>query len=85
MVDTYLSIAIRRKDLVSANILQRCLADSLVAFFLIYDNDNQDLIQLRHYLYILDGNYERNKTVGELDLESYPEDIREGVYLVRSE
>lgn len=79
MADTFVGICVRRKDLVSAHILQRCIVDSATAFLLIYDNDNPELVLLRHYLYLLDGNKTHNEAVGAVDLELYPETIREEV------
>ena len=79
MADTFVGICVRKKDLVSAHILQRCIVDSATGFLLIYDNDNPESILLRHYLYLLDGNKAHNDAVGAVDLEIYPETIREEV------
>ena len=79
MINTFIGVVGHRTDVVSTNILQRCIADSVVVFHLLYDNDNPEYVQLRHYLYILDGNNDRNDAVGDLKIEQYPETIREGV------
>lgn len=42
------------KDYTTANAILRMLADSLASLYLIYQ-DRQDLLELRHYLYIIDG------------------------------
>ena len=79
MADTFVGISFRRKDLVSAHILQRCIVDSATGFLIIYDNDNSESILLRHYLYLLDGNKAHNDAVGAVDMELYPKTIREDV------
>lgn len=43
------------KDPISAYSLLRTIADSICAYCFIYENDNSDEIEFRHYLYLLDG------------------------------
>lgn len=85
MVDSFIPIVVKRKDLVSTHIIHRCLSDSVVAFFLIYDNDEPEKVLLRHYLYILDGNYDRNDAVGTPDFSIYPESIRDNAKVLYEE
>lgn len=49
------------EDYVSANSLIRSLADSISSFILIYKDSNEEEKCLRHFLYIMDGYYERFK------------------------
>lgn len=42
------------KDYVTANAVLRMLADSIATLHLIYQED-QDILNLRHYLYVIDG------------------------------
>lgn len=49
------------EDYVSANSLIRSLADSISSFILIYKNTREEEKYLRHYLYIMDGVYDRIK------------------------
>lgn len=43
------------KDPISAYSLLRTIADSICAYCFIYENDNNDEVEFRHYLYLLDG------------------------------
>lgn len=43
------------KDYVTASAVLRMLADSLATLYLIYNEEDQDLLVLRHYLYVIDG------------------------------
>ncbi|MEE1082457.1 MAG: hypothetical protein UH850_01745 [Paludibacteraceae bacterium] len=49
------------EDYVSANSLIRSLADSISSFILIYKDSNEEEKCLRHFLYIMDGYYEKFK------------------------
>lgn len=55
------SVIERDKDYVVANAIVRSLADSISIFILIYEEENNEIVYLRHYLYIIDGLYERLK------------------------
>lgn len=43
------------KDPISGYSLLRTIVDSICAYCFIYDNDNNDEMEFRHYLYLLDG------------------------------
>lgn len=43
------------KDYVTASAVLRMLADSLATLYLIYKEENRDILTLRHYLYVIDG------------------------------
>ena len=79
VVETFISIVLRKEDLISAHSILRCIVDSTVVLFLLYDKDDQEEILLRHYLYILDANDERNKVVGNPDLDGCPVIIQKEV------
>ena len=60
--DTFIKVVVEHKDYVSANCLLRMLGDSVAIFKLIYREPDQDLLLLRHALYVIDG-CERNLAV----------------------
>jgi len=43
------------KDPISSYSLLRTIADSICAYCFIYENDNNDEVEFRHFLYLLDG------------------------------
>lgn len=43
------------KDPISGYSLLRTIADSICAYCFIYENDNNDEVEFRHFLYLLDG------------------------------
>lgn len=43
------------KDYITASAVLRMLADSLATLYLIYQEENEDILKLRHYLYVIDG------------------------------
>ena len=43
------------KDYITASAVLRMLADSLATLYLIYQEESEDILKLRHYLYVLDG------------------------------
>lgn len=43
------------RDYITASAVLRMLADSLATLYLIYKEENRDILTLRHYLYIIDG------------------------------
>lgn len=53
------------KDYVTACGVLRMLADSLATLYLIYQEENENILNLRHYLYILDGVKTRLKYMSE--------------------
>ena len=74
--DTFIKVVIEHKDYVSANCLLRMLGDSVSIFKLIYREPDQDLLYLRHALYVIDG-CEKNLAVlpeEEINKGSVPDD-----------
>lgn len=74
--DTFIKVVIEHKDYVSANCLLRMLGDSVAIFKLIYREPDQDLLYLRHALYVIDG-CEKNLAVlpeEEINKGSVPDD-----------
>lgn len=65
--NTLYTVIEKEKDFITANAILRMLADSLASLYLIYQED-KDLLELRHYLYIIDGIKSR--------LHQIPNDIR---------
>lgn len=79
--DTFIKVVVEHKDYVSANCLLRMLGDSVAIFKLIYREPNQDLLLLRHALYVIDG-CERNLAVlpeNNLNKGAMPDDELEEV------
>lgn len=60
--DTFFKVLVEHKDYVSANCLLRMLGDNVAIFRLIYREKDNDLLLLRHALYVIDG-CERNLEV----------------------
>ena len=74
--DTFIKVIVEHKDDVSANCLLRMLGDSVANFRLIYREPDQDLLLLRHALYVIDG-CEKNLAVlpeEEINKGSVPDD-----------
>ena len=74
--DTFIKVVVEHKDYVSANCLLRMLGDSVAIFKLIYREPDQDLLLLRHALYVIDG-CEKNLAVlpeEEINKGSVPDD-----------
>ena len=69
MVETYCFIASKHEDMCSANIMTRCIVDNTAAFLLIYDDDNDEMVWLRHYLAILDSLESRDKALKDTSIE----------------
>lgn len=79
--DTFIKVVVEHKDYVSANCLLRMLGDSVAIFKLIYREPDQDLLLLRHALYVIDG-CERNLAVlpeEEINKGTVPDDELEEV------
>lgn len=69
--DTFIKVVVEHKDYVTANCILRMLGDSVANFRLIYREPDNDLMLLRHALYVIDG--------CEKNLEVLPEeDINKG-------
>ena len=49
------SVLVISKDPISGYSLLRTIADSICAYCFIYENDNNDEVEFRHFLYLLDG------------------------------
>ena len=56
--NTLCTVIEKERDFTTANAILRMLADSLASLYLIYNEDG-DLLELRHYLYIIDGTKSR--------------------------
>ena len=69
MVETYCFIASKHEDMCSANIMTRCIVDNTAAFLLIYDDDDDEMVWLRHYLAILDSLESRDKALKDTSIE----------------
>lgn len=54
-MDTLDKVLVICKDPISAYSLLRTLADSICAYCFIYENDDNDEVEFRHFLYLLDG------------------------------
>ena len=52
---TIIQILEASKDPISGYCLLRTIADSVCTYCFIYENDNNKEVELRHYLYLLDG------------------------------
>lgn len=48
-------VLVLSKDSISAYSLMRTIVDSICAYCFIYENDNNDEVEFRHFLYLLDG------------------------------
>lgn len=60
--DTFFKVLVEHKDYVTANCILRMLGDCVAIFHLIYREPNEELLLLRHALYVIDG-CERNLAV----------------------
>lgn len=52
--NTLCTVIENERDFTTANAILRMLADSMASLYLIY-NEDSNLLELRHYLYIIDG------------------------------
>lgn len=68
-METFCFIVSKHEDLCSANIMTRCIVDNTAAFLLIYDNDDEEMVLLRHYLALLNGLEARGKALKSVDGE----------------
>ena len=73
--DTLIKVVVEHKDYLSANCLLRMLGDSVAVFRLIYGEKDNDLMLLRHALYVIDGCEDNLKVLPEEDISkgSVPE------------
>ena len=73
--DTLIKVVVEHKDYLSANCLLRMLGDSVAVFRLIYGEKDNDLMLLRHALYVIDGCEDNLKVLPEEDINkgSVPE------------
>lgn len=70
MMETYSFIVSKPEDLCSANIMTRCIVDNTAAFLLIYNNADDEMVLLRHYLAILNSLEARDKALEDTDIEN---------------
>ena len=69
MMETYCFITSKHEDMCSSNIMTRCIVDNTAAFLLIYDEDDDEMVWLRHYLAILDSLESREKALKGTSIE----------------
>lgn len=62
---TLYNVIERDRDYTIANAIVRSLADSISSLLFIYNDSNEEQKFLRHYLFIMDGLYERIKLLPE--------------------
>lgn len=68
-ISTYIMVVEECQDYAVACSMVRSLIDSVSAYHLIYHANNNDEIQLRHYLYILDGASQKLKILDRRPLD----------------
>lgn len=74
--DTFIKVVVEHKDYVTANCILRMLGDSVANFRLIYREPDNDLLLLRHALYVIDGCKKNLEVLPEEDINkgSVPDD-----------
>lgn len=74
--DTLTKVVLEHNDYISSNCILRMLGDSVAVFHLIYMEQDQDLLWLRHALYVMDGCEENMKVLPKPEINK---DIMVGV------
>lgn len=74
--DTFIKVVVKHKDYVTANCILRMLGDSVANFRLIYREPDNDMMLLRHALYVIDGCEKNLAVLPEEDINkgSVPDD-----------
>lgn len=65
--DTLMKIVIDQKDYLSSACLLRMLGDSVAVFYLVYMEPDNDLLWLRHALYVMEGSEQSLKVFPDND------------------
>ena len=60
----------KESDYISAYGILRMIIDSICTYCFIYDRDDKEEVEFRHYLYLLDGCSKYNKLVSVLKMEN---------------